>query len=99
MRPKTFIKDPDSILDWDFNWNVTDDDEKVPWLKENETIIDYEITADDGITVVEDVENNGHVIVWLSGGEVPEEYIVSCKIITNQKRVEPRSILIKMSEK
>ena len=23
MQTKTFIKDPDSILDWDFNWNVT----------------------------------------------------------------------------
>lgn len=99
MRTKTFIKDPDSILDWDFNWNVTDDDEKVPWLEENEIITDYEITADDGITVVEDFENNGHVVVWLSGGEVPKEYIVSCKITTSFGRVEQRSILIKMSER
>ena len=99
MRTKTFIKDPDSILDWDFNWNITDDDEKVPWLEENEIITVYEITADDGITVTQDIENNGHVIVWLSGGEVSKEYIVSCKITTSFGRVEPRSILIKMSER
>ena len=99
MRTKTFIKDPDSTLDWDFNWRVTDDDEKVPWLEENEIITDYEITADDGITVTQDIENNGHVIVWLSGGEVSKEYIVSCKITTSFGRVEPRSILIKMSER
>ena len=99
MRPKTFIKDPDSILDWDFNWRVTDDDEKVPWLEENETIVSYIITLDEGITLVEDTENDGHVIVWLSGGEISKEYIVSCKIITSLGRVEPRSILIKMSER
>ena len=99
MRTKTFIKDPDSTLDWDFNWRVTDDDEKVPWLEENETIVSYIITPDEGSTLVEDTENDGHVIVWLSGGEPKKEYLVSCKITTSHNRTEERSMLFKILQR
>lgn len=99
MRTKTFIKDPDSILDWDFNWNVRDDDEKVPWLRDDEIITDYEIIPEEGITVVEDTENDGHVIVWLGAVGSKKEYSVTCRITTNQKRTEDRTMLFKILER
>ena len=64
-----FLKDPFGDLDWAFNWNLTEDG-KLPWLAEGETIKEYWIVADTGITVANYVNNNGCITIWISGGVI-----------------------------
>ena len=99
LRTKNCMKSPSSILDWEFNWRVINDDEKLPWLREDEDITEYEITVDTGITLVEHVENNGAITVWISGGEPNKSYFISCKITTSEKRTDTRYILLKILER
>lgn len=91
MVLKTFIKDPDAILDYTFDWTE--------WLQESETISIYVITIDAGITKESDNENEGKVIVWLSGGAVGETYNIACKITTDLDRTDERTVEIIMVER
>ena len=59
----------------------------------------YVITVDDGITLVKDSENNGLVVVWLSGGEVGKWYKVACKITTNMGRIDERTLHIRVENR
>lgn len=86
-----FIKDPDAVLDYVFDW--TD------WLDAGETISSHVITVETGITKDSDSESGGLVTVWLSGGTVDSYYIVSCKIVTSDSRTEERSMRIQVSER
>lgn len=90
-----FIKDPAAVLDWSFNWNSKNNGE-LPWLSPGEVILSHLITVDSGITVVSSSELEGVVKVWLSGGTLGTTYKVTCKITTDQNRVDVRTILIKI---
>ena len=64
-------KDPDAKLDYPFDWRAkTNGHGESDWLAPNETIVSYEITVDEGITLVSSSESNGAVVAWISGGEV-----------------------------
>ena len=82
----TFDKDPDADLDFQINWAA--------WLATSETISDSEWIADEGITTHDDSYTNTTSTVWLSGGDVSHSYIVTCRITTNQGRVDDRSLTI-----
>ena len=61
------LKDPSAVLDYVFDWTE--------WLATGETIADYTITADTGITVDSSTKTTGKVtIVWLSGGTAGINY-------------------------
>lgn len=85
------LKDPSAVLDYVFDWNE--------WLATVETITDYTITADTGITVDSSTEDDGKVTVWLSGGTAGINYKVACLITTTAGRTDERTIWIKVVER
>jgi hypothetical protein len=85
MTNNVYIKDPNSRLDFGFDWSQ--------WLTTGETILSYVITTQEGLTKVADGSTTaGSVIVWLSGGTPGERYSVACLINTSGSRVDERSI-------
>ena len=91
MVLKTFIKDPDAVLDYAFDWTE--------WLQSSETISVYTISIGAGIIKDSDSETNGIVTVWLSGGTDGETYEVACKITTGLGRTDERTAMVEMSER
>ena len=86
------LKDPSAVLDYVFDW-------KEEWLATGETIDNYTITADTGITVGSSTEDAGKVTVWLSGGTAGINYKVACLITTSAGRTDERTIWIKVVER
>ena len=85
------LKDPSAVLDYVFDWTE--------WLATVETITDYTITADTGITVDSSTEDAGKVTVWLSGGTAGINYKVACLITTAAGRTDERTIWIKVTDR
>ena len=88
---KTFIKDPQAVLDYQWDWS--------DWLDSGDEISSYVITPDSGITVDSDSKTTEEVTVWLSGGTAGEFYEVACKITTAQSRIDERTICIRVRQK
>ncbi|MFN2233883.1 MAG: hypothetical protein ACK2U1_06605 [Anaerolineales bacterium] len=88
-----FVKDPDAVLDYGFDWS--------DWLDSGagEAISDYTIDADTGITVDSDSESSGVITVWLSGGTAGSTYAVRCEIETDDGRIDERTMIIKVQER
>ena len=85
------LKDPSAVLDYAFDWTE--------WLATGETIANYTITADTGITVDSSTEDAGKVTVWLSGGTAGINYKVACLITTAAGRTDERTIWIKVTDR
>jgi len=93
MTEAIFIKDPDAVLDYAFDWTE--------WLADSpaETISSHTVTVSTGLTKDSDSEADGVVTIWLSGGTAGNKYNVACKIVTDQSRTEERSITIVMQQR
>ena len=94
---KTFVKDPDSVLDYKFDWKaLTNGTGASDWLGSGETISSHTITADTGITVDSSAETDTDtsVTVWLSGGTAGTSYNVACKIVTSGSRTDERTMVV-----
>ena len=87
----TFPKDPDSVLDYAFDWSE--------WLESGESISSHVITVDDGITNDSSGNSTTAVTVWLSGGTAGTNYNIACKIVTGAGRTVERSITIRCRER
>ena len=99
---KTFIKDPDAILDYKFDWKaLTNGTGASDWLVPAETIASHTITADLGITVASSAitDTNTSVTVWLSGGTVGRKHKIACKIVTNVPRTDERTLIIEVAQR
>lgn len=104
MTTKT--KDPDATLDYFFDWKPLTHERPgydSDWLADGETINSYTITVPDGITLEEDVprahsQSDGVVTFWLSGG-TPGKYIVACKIVTSENRIDERSMIVRVKDR
>lgn len=92
MAEASFVKDPDSVLDYAFDWNTN-------WLQTGETISSHTITVGTGLTKDSDSESDGIVTIWLSGGTAGTEYSVACKIVTSLSRTDERTIRIIVEER
>jgi hypothetical protein len=97
MVEKVIPKDPNSVLDYGFNYAGDEDHES--YLEDGETISSHVVTVDAGMTKDSDSEDGGWVVVWISGGTAGTAYTVACKITTNMGRTEERSILIRCEER
>lgn len=95
MLNNQFMKDPDAVLDYMFDWR----DASIPWLATSETIVNHTITADTGLVVDSSSENNGKVTVWLSEGTAGQNYKVACRITTSEGRVDERTIWIRVTNR
>ena len=80
-----FRADPDSVLDYVVDWSA--------WLAESETITGHTITKSGTVTVDSSSESDGAVTVWLSGA-ADRRATVTCRITTNQGRIDDRSLTL-----
>ena len=92
MVEESFMKDPDAVLDYAFDWATN-------WLQDGETISSHVVTVETGLTKDSDSESSGVVTVWLSGGTVGERYDVGCRIVTSLDRTDERTIRITCRER
>lgn len=90
--------DPDARLDYYWNWTE--------WLKEGETIVDFNISFTppqdaDGLTEDDsDIYVGGkQVVAWLTGGEVNTAVGVTCHIKTSEDREDDRTLDIWVEER
>lgn len=89
----TFTKDPQSTLDYKFNW--------ADWLAADETIATHTVIADSGLTLdsSEITDSSTSVTCWLSGGEAIQNYKLNCEIVTSDARTDQRTVIIRVRER
>ena len=98
----TFIKDPDAVLDYKFDWAAeTNGSGTSDWLQAGETIASHTIDEDTGITVDSSAQTdaNTSVTVWLSGGTAGTDYAVRCEVVTSASRTDERTMMICVRER
>lgn len=83
-----FVKDPDDVLDYSFDWSA--------WLSASETISTLVIEASPGITVDSNSSSSTVSTAWLSGGTAGFPYTVTHRITTNQGRTVDRTMTIRV---
>lgn len=86
-----FLKDPDAVLDYVFDWTA--------WLDDTDTISSTTVTAATGITVDSTSFTANTVTVWLSGGTAGRNYTVACLIATADGRTDERTMTITVRER
>jgi len=86
---KTFTKDPNSVLDYTLDWSS--------WLETSDTISSASWSAS-GVTV--DSENNTTTTatVFVSGGALNVDSVITCQIVTSGGRTDERSIAIQIRD-
>lgn len=100
------IKDPESRLDYPFNWADWLDTSTTPY----ESIVDYTITVPPGLTLYASELVSGEnssgitvpdsvVVAWLKDGTAEERYQVECLIETSAGRIDEYSFLLKVIER
>jgi hypothetical protein len=96
-----FEKDPDSKLDYSFDWTewLDQEDEIVlsSWSVEREN--EFSVDTDQGLSVSDNPapatnEENTKTSVWLEEGKERRRYIVTNRIETKEDRVAERSFQI-----
>jgi hypothetical protein len=87
---KTFKKDPDAVLDYDWDWTE--------WLG-NDTIDSFSVIVPTGMTLADATQADGVVKAWLSGGVAKTSYVVTCQITTLGGRTDERSALFNVQER
>ena len=108
MAQSEWVKDPDAVLDYKFDWAAeTNGTGSSDWLAAGETIA----LASHTITVTpvtlspltvdssSQTDANTSVTVWLSGGLAGTEYSVACLIETSASRTDERTMKIKCEER
>lgn len=88
--PRSFVMDPDAVLDYQFNWG--------DWLGAD-TIASYTVTATAGLTVDSSTATSTAVTAWLSGGSVGASYAVTCHIITAAGREDDRTVIVTVQDR
>jgi hypothetical protein len=99
MPRSEWIKDPDAVLDYVFDWAaLTNGTGESDWLAAGETIAaTYDVTIGTAVKVLDDADTyaaltidsdsrtdvNTSVTVWLSAGAHGWDYPVICHIVTS----------------
>lgn len=86
---ETFIKDPDSTLDYKFDWTT--------WLN-GDTIASYTVTVS-GVTLDSDTNDTTSVTAWASGGTLGSVATIVCQVTTTAGRVDDRTIKLRIQDK
>ena len=88
---KTFIKDPDAKLDYQWDWS--------DWLDSGDEIASAVFTVPSGLTNVSNSKTTTTATIWLSGGTAGETYEIACEITTAQTRIDERTVCIRVRHK
>lgn len=93
MAFPSYIKDPNAVLDYGFDWS--------DWLEDDETLATATWTVPTGITKDSQDESDSVTVIWLSGGTAGKDYYVSCKITTSNDpvRTDERRMKIRVRER
>ena len=83
-----FTKDPDAVLDWKWDWSS--------WLQSGETISTKTVTISSGLALDSSSNSTTSVTAWISGGTTGQVYSASCRITTNQGRIDDRTVTIRV---
>ncbi|MGW8177393.1 MAG: phage fiber-tail adaptor protein [bacterium] len=98
-----FVKDPDAILDFKFDWKaLTNGTGNSDWLDALETISTHTVSVSPtGLTVDSSsiTDSSTSVTVWLSGGTADTTYEVTCEIVTDNSRTDQRTIRVYVRER
>lgn len=87
---KTFVKDPNALLDYTFDWS--------DWLGDD-TILSVTATLATGLTQENLTSSSTAATVWISGGEAGKSYDVTCEITTNGGRTDRRTITLRVVDR
>lgn len=92
---KGFVKDPNATLDYAFDWS--------PWLG-TDTIATSQWTIEpSGLSVVPASEtifdNDTKTRVFVTGGALKEDYVLTNTITTNASRTDERSVQISVRDR
>lgn len=86
-----FTKDPDAVLDYEWDWT--------PWLTAvSDSITSATFTPDEGITVEASSHSDMAAIAWISGGTAPS-CNVKCHIVTAGGREDDRTYTFLIKER
>ena len=85
-----FRIDPQSVLDFDFDWSA--------WLADAETITAHTIETSGTVVVDSSSSSAAAVTVWVSGA-AESRVEVTCRIVTNQGRTDDRSLTLLVGER
>jgi len=109
MAQSEWIKDPDAVLDYKFDWKaLTNGTGTSDWLAAGETITAaFTVAVTGGAGGASDLtinssaraDANTSVNVWLSKGIAGTEYGVRCRIVTSAARTDDRTMRIKVEER
>ncbi len=91
MANPDFVKDPDAVLDYTFDWTR--------WLASDETISTSTVTVSAGLTKNSDSKTTKMVTAWVSGGASGQPYTITSHIVTNQGRTDERTITIRVTNR
>lgn len=86
-----WIKDPDAVLDWSFDWSR--------WLDAGETITLATVAATGSVVVDSTVTASPIVTAWVSGGTAGDTDSVTCQITTSDGRTDERTIRLSIRER
>jgi hypothetical protein len=87
MSERQYIKDPDAVLDYEFDWSR--------WLTGGETIASHVATVTNA-TRDSSAHSGTSVTVWVSGGTVGDTATVACRITTSAGRIDERTIRLRV---
>lgn len=91
----TFVKDPDAVLEYGFDWDDDDD----PWLESGDTIATSSWSVPSGLTAEATDFGDTTTKVTLSGGTAGESYNVRNRITTNNGWTEDRTFTLIVRER
>jgi hypothetical protein len=84
-------KDPDSVLDYAFDWS--------PWLEDGETILTHQAMIEEGDVVIDSTaQTTTTVVVWLSGGTLGTNAKLRCRVNTTDGRQDDQIITLLIRE-
>lgn len=86
-----YEKDPDAKLDYALDWSA--------WLPEGDSITVAQWTVPDGLDQSDDTIDGTKTTVWLSGGQLGERHVVTCRVTTAQGRIDDRSISLHITDR
>jgi predicted Abi (CAAX) family protease len=84
-------KDPDATLDYVWDWTA--------WLTDDETIATVEWIVPDGITQGDTSNTTTTATTWFSGGTVGDSYPITCRITTDQGRIDDRTKTLRIKDR